>query len=450
MDKKKYIDAVTKNISSTKASAIQQELSDHIETNQEFYQKIGYEQDTAEAKAVECMGEYEETGEMLSKVHNEINFTRGMISSIVTIILLFIIRSTISAYNDITNEHFSFIIAKLSLGTAVILIYSFLNIKWKNRFCSVLSLFMALCTSAFTQLDFAIADLGEYLGIFETNTFGSEIWGTCCNLATASIAFAAIIPFANMLFNFIYCNRLANCKNSKNDLKTRDTLYIITKIMIVINIIICIACSIFYINVLKNSYTDYKKALNTAITIEQNAQTTEVNSLLKPYTLKAPYDYKNLEGEVESGGFYNVTDYNAVFEITYEDSEYYEDDYSKIGYYHIDVRPRCNSIIYPNVFGLADGLTDIVLYSNSYLDKNEIEELRNINTGDLQNMNKTEIIEKMISFNPYSLNITIDDTGSSYTLGYQDNSTLDGNNCSEIIILIFDEKENLTAFNKLT
>lgn len=445
MDKKNYIDAVTKDINRAKASAIQQELSDHIETNQEFYEKIGYEQDIAEAKAVECMGEYEETGEKLSKVHNEKNYTKGIISSIVTAILLLLIYSTTSAYYDITNKHFSFVIAQLSLETAVILIYSFLNMKWKNRFRSLLAVIAALCISTLTQLDFAIADLGEYLGIFETNAFGSEIWNTSNNLAIASIALTALLPFANMLFNFIYCDRLENCKNSKKDLKVRNCLYIITKIMIVINIIICIACSIFYVNVLKNAYSEYQKALNTAIYIEQNAQTTDVNTLMKPYTLRAPYDYKNLEGEIESGTYYNITDYDAMFEFLYEDGNYYEDSYSKIGYYKMTVNPLCNSAVLPNIFGSAD----LVLYCNHYLSKNEAEELENTGTTDLQNMDKKEILDKFISYNPYSLKIDIDDTGSSYVFGYQDRTTLEGTGCSNIITIAFDEKGNLTEFNQM-
>ena len=72
MDKKDYLSQATKKIYNSSARmAVAEELSEHIDEKQEFFESIDYEQDAASSKAVEAMGEAELVSDYFGELHNE-------------------------------------------------------------------------------------------------------------------------------------------------------------------------------------------------------------------------------------------------------------------------------------------------------------------------------------------------------------------------------------------
>lgn len=93
MDRYEYIEAVISHISNkSKSDTIRQELNNHIDDRIEYYTDAGYSQDDACAKAIQRMGNPDEIGKRLDKLHsNDIYIWLCAVFA-----LLFIINNTIS------------------------------------------------------------------------------------------------------------------------------------------------------------------------------------------------------------------------------------------------------------------------------------------------------------------------------------------------------------------
>ncbi|MDE6767282.1 MAG: hypothetical protein K2J35_03705, partial [Eubacterium sp.] len=99
MNKEEYIENVLKHIrNKTFTNAIRNELDAHITDRELFYRDCGYDNDTALQKAIEHMGNADNVGEQMNKLHTN---TKAVIISILS--LLIYIGGLIFAVIDILN-----------------------------------------------------------------------------------------------------------------------------------------------------------------------------------------------------------------------------------------------------------------------------------------------------------------------------------------------------------
>lgn len=433
MNKQDYIEALTKEIDKGNREPVKKEIFDHIEASSEFFEKIGYDSEAADCKAVECMGEYEAVSQQLAAVHNSSKASLIFALTAATAFLSYCIFCTSSHYCDSGNEHFWFSFAKLSLGYAVLLIHSLWGMKLKSRLCVVLAplgaAVMLFCSGTVN----AIFSIGGQLGIYDTEAYSKNYYH-CMDIAEyityGAIALAVIPLAANLIFTIIYCNKIAEFKNSKRDLRTRNTLYGITITLAIVNLVITALCGTLYANTLKGAESEYLKAIDTAVSIEMQAQGKKADELLKPYNIEGwGWAFSNKESSIDSG-YYKAADYdNALLSIQYDAPQDTEYPQSKTGFYKIRVTPNCYAV---DFMGLK-------LYSAFEINNQQKNELEEFAKSDAGGYTKQEIIDYLIKHRPLTVVIDINDTGSSYGFGYRDSKSGWHYGCSMLIYAEFDQ-----------
>lgn len=86
MNKKDYLSEVTKRIYNiSEKQSVSTELESHIDEKTDFYIEIGYDDETAQEKAAEAMGETETVADQLAQLHNK--FYNPALDIIVLILL---------------------------------------------------------------------------------------------------------------------------------------------------------------------------------------------------------------------------------------------------------------------------------------------------------------------------------------------------------------------------
>lgn len=103
MTKDEYIEIVLSHISSKKENnAIRQELLDHIDDRIEYYTDAGYDLDYAEKMALTKMGNPEELGDEMNKVHKPVNKKPIRIILIIIAVLIIFKLITLPFFGDYT------------------------------------------------------------------------------------------------------------------------------------------------------------------------------------------------------------------------------------------------------------------------------------------------------------------------------------------------------------
>ncbi|MCH5320943.1 MAG: hypothetical protein J1E36_04225 [Eubacterium sp.] len=144
MKKEEYINEVLSCIKSkNKKALIKSELSNHIDDRIEYYTEIGYDEETALKKAIDKMGNANDTGTKLNNLHNERKSIILSIFFLVIFIVGMIIASVRFYYFAIISSdpveltYFGYIISLLTFASGM-LCY---NIAFKNRLTDIMSAF---------------------------------------------------------------------------------------------------------------------------------------------------------------------------------------------------------------------------------------------------------------------------------------------------------------------
>lgn len=135
-----YLEEISKNIKNkTAKKAVIAELESHIEDKKDYYIEIGYSAEEAEKKAIEEMGEAEQTAVSLNELYT-VKWYKNTFNIVSFIILLFCIAgsyivSNNSYYLDSIEAQHNLIIDFLSLGifTAYVILFA-LSVKFNNKF----------------------------------------------------------------------------------------------------------------------------------------------------------------------------------------------------------------------------------------------------------------------------------------------------------------------------
>ncbi|MGN1421722.1 MAG: permease prefix domain 1-containing protein [Eubacterium sp.] len=200
MDKKKYIESITSRLTNDKVKkALEEELSDHIEAKEEYWQEIGYDEEQAEKMAVDAMGEAEPIGEQINKVYREngLDYLRiflYLLSAVFTC-LVYYIGINSHDFSDKNNYEQIYYLTIALLNGCGLSLCSLIAVKNKSTTASVFNLILiTICAYHAFSFSVAVSLIFLLFGIFTLFT----AW-----------------------FTISYNRKTASFQNTKRDLKKK-------------------------------------------------------------------------------------------------------------------------------------------------------------------------------------------------------------------------------------
>lgn len=401
-----YIRSVIKPIrSKTRSRQIAAELKDHIIVNQEFFEEIGYDTDTAQEKAVECMGDAEPIGEQFE--HMDYRWKRAAVVLIANIIIPIICYIIINRTYDCEN-----IIGTLSsliafcITVALSSVMSVVNLKTRHISGSILNSLSTLfvCTMGamncvFNAFDRSAVALFNYLfldkttdSIYTYDQYGTERYDFLFILLI-------LLPiFLSSIFTIIYKIRIAHMKNRKADIKVRKIMTVLCTVYAILFIVLTITGISKTNTEEKNIETDYQRAVSAAIEII-GADDEECEDLLKKYNFKEGTDDWLDPDMMNSGN-------------TFRSAKIKYDDCGQIEIENANVISRYNPYS-----GDEKYIKTLVK-----ADEDKFEYMESIKYDDYKDKNKDDILKEFVDYNPFDFSAgkgyELDESGYNYTDTY--------------------------------
>lgn len=154
MSKKDYLDSATKKIvHSTAKKMVEEELGVHIDEKQDFFEEIDYDEQAAESKAVEAMGDASLVTEDFGEIHNDFYNPAGDIIYLVMFsALLAGLYFLLKKYVFGDGGAVSFVLSAFVLSVSLLLIYEYFTIKRKRIPVIFMAVYAWGATSVFLYL----------------------------------------------------------------------------------------------------------------------------------------------------------------------------------------------------------------------------------------------------------------------------------------------------------
>lgn len=217
MDKKKYIESITSKLTNEKVKkALTQELSDHIESKEEYWQDIGYNEEQAELMAVDAMGDAEPVGEQIDKIYREnsldyLHFFLYLLSAVCTYLVFFIEIDHHDFSDKVTYyEQIYYIMISLFTGCGLSLC-SLIAVKNKSTAAAVINLVLI-------AISIYHAFFADFIQLYICSLFG-------------------IFTFLISIFVISYNKKTASFKNTKKDLKRKHFFIKFTTALAVLSLV---------------------------------------------------------------------------------------------------------------------------------------------------------------------------------------------------------------------
>ena len=258
-----YISTVLNKIENKKVKAdIQAELEDHYNERVEYYTRIGYDKETAEAKANEHFGEDAEiVGEQIDLV-NQKHTLLSVIFAIINVgLLLFpIVFWMLALFFVADHFHTSYLGLIISVVLSVFYFTELLvSLKNRTEYLSILSalsfVFLGIFNMGYSPIVFCVykafkGELNSYVDLLYHFDW------SCTNKAVY-ICFIVfyVLCIALSIFSGILIYRFKQCKYSKKNLKQEKVLKILLFSLILISLI-CLISALVYPH--DRDYSDWK------------------------------------------------------------------------------------------------------------------------------------------------------------------------------------------------
>lgn len=275
MNKEEFIKTATAKIYNfNQKQKIKAELTDHIETKESFFIKIGYSKEASEEKALFAMGDAEEISADLSKLYNSFyNPLPDIIFYAVWFLLLggiyFLLKKYV--YNDIGT--YSLILFSEFFAISIYWLYITVSAKKNNIFTAICSFISIAATAVFiyytakplnSKLGGSLSNLKDMLFDYKlplSNYNSSE------KMIYAFIAFYVIPALLPAVSNLIYTIKKQNNSNSKTD----NTINKITEksciLIFICSVLLSAAFTVSFFNTQNAIYNKYKTVYNEMINI---------------------------------------------------------------------------------------------------------------------------------------------------------------------------------------
>lgn len=216
MDKKKYIESITSRLTNDKVKkALEEELSDHIEAKEEYWQEIGYDKKQAEEMAIDAMGDAEPVGEQMNRVYRE----NGLDYLRIFLYLLSAVFTCLVYYIGIDHHDFSD----------------------KNNYEQICYIMIALlngCGLSFCSL-IAVKNKSTTASVFNLILITICAYHAFCFSVAVSMIFLlfGIFTLFTAWFTISYNRKTASLKNTKRDLKKKHFYIKFTTALAIISLV---------------------------------------------------------------------------------------------------------------------------------------------------------------------------------------------------------------------
>lgn len=267
MNKKDYLGAVTAKIFDSDAKkSVVSELEVHIDEKTDFFKEIGYDEESSEEKAIDSMGETEETASQFGLLHNDFyNPVADIILFIIWIGLLGGVYYLLKEYIFCDIGMSSVILGASCFSFALMSGYCALSL-FKNKLLPVIfSLFGIGATGVFNY--FILTELDKKMGNSLQSMIGfiskTEI-PESTNYPDKNkviIVTAALLLFAviRLIFSFAYNIKVKLLNNNRIDNKLMHFFIRISTVIAALSLALCIlfgAKCYFNLNTIKSEYYD--------------------------------------------------------------------------------------------------------------------------------------------------------------------------------------------------
>lgn len=434
-----YINSVTKGISNKRAkAAVSAELTDHLEINKKIIEEIGYDSDTSEEKAVECMGETEAVAEQLADIHKSCK--NEAIKNVLIIVFAVVLNTLIISLNNpspLSEIYYPMILMHIALVYTLMLFASFTGLKRKSISISAATIALTL----FDCFAFSNSALGlfEYVGgtangfmrfLFDIHPLAESMDKTY--LYTSPKLFAAVLAKASPIiiiniFTIIYSIRVKRLKNNKRDLKVNKIFKAASSVFLCASLLITglsfYRYAVNITNVRNETEAQFNEAIGIAFELAENLKRGEsIEKSIKDSGLTVN-EYESNEA------FYFFNN----FEKLYFCVDYYG------GLINIDLIPHSvyNGIVLQIPF--SDKNIGEVFNFLKETDEDIIGSSKNDWTG----KSKEEILNAFVGAHPYKLQIYFTDESLTYSFFYTNNSFLTGKQ----VDITFSNNDELISVN---
>lgn len=287
MDQKDYLKEATKKIYKAREKEfVTLELADHIETEKELQLEIGYEQDIAEEKAVEHMGDPDDIAESLGRLHTTNKSPMPYIATAVIRCILYITMFKIALQycaNDVGGD---LILLALSIAfVGVYMLTSALKFKLLSKDRIIGGLIEAVPVAMVAL--FTNSDLQRYGGGNLKSVLQLVFKGTVSENPIGKNTISFVIPSVVLFVTGVVIAvvqayllvRYNKAKTTKNDNSLKHNSFkVLCSLAIVFMLVSAFVGFRFYAftNVIKETYLDdYRIALDIAKNCEHIDDVTE-------------------------------------------------------------------------------------------------------------------------------------------------------------------------------
>lgn len=321
MLKKDYLSKATAKIAvSSEKVKVFYELADHIEQRKAKLKEIGYDDETAEEKAIEAMGDADDIAESLAVLHN--NFYNPAGDIVFTIIWLLLLYGGYYVNNNYLFGDpgaFSISLATCALSVAVFFLASAITAKKKTVYKPFFLLVGGIGTGVFNYL--VLSDINRLtngsskniISYFKESNINFEAVPPSNKLLYCAIGTLCIVMFLFFLFSLVYGIKRRSFSNSKFDNSFNKAVVAASAVLCVVSVIAmsCLSVKFFYDR--KAFREDYIASIAILQDISANCKTNEE---VLDYLEK-----NNIEYEMENKWVCDVPRIFATFQIEFRYSE---------------------------------------------------------------------------------------------------------------------------------
>jgi len=283
MKKEEFIKTATSKIYNfNQKQKIKAELTDHIETKESFFMKIGYSKEASEEKALSAMGDAEEISADLSKLYNSFyNPLPDIIAFSIWFISLGILYLFFSKYVFYDVGAGALCAAGIAFSTSILFLFSAFAVIKKRKTLAIGNIIGSFINAAFNIFCFASIDKisDGSISYFNSILFKHTIPKTISkNFTINPLIFTILILTASIAIQvilFAYLNKTDTAQNTLNTNKSlkilKNTSLISAGIIFIFSLLLITEFFLFQTNIKK----EYTKTFDLAMEISQSCETRQ-------------------------------------------------------------------------------------------------------------------------------------------------------------------------------
>lgn len=265
MNKKDYLSEVTKRIYNiSEKQSVSTELESHIDEKTDFYIEIGYDDETAQEKAAEAMGETETVADQLAQLHNK--FYNPALDIIVLILLggIFGCMYYFAEKYAFGDEGMaSVLLGACCFAVALMTGYCGISLYRKKLVPILFSVLTIGGASVFnyyilSELDLQMSsDFSNLMSFIISTDIDKSGYAVDEKNIIISITALSLVALAAVLFGIIYYIKVRRLANTLTDNRIMRGIFrisiVVSAVSLLLGVLFCVKCA-YDVNKLRDEY----------------------------------------------------------------------------------------------------------------------------------------------------------------------------------------------------